>query len=165
VPVNITAGTTYVVSYHTTTGHYSVDGGYFAAAVTNNGITAAKNAGVFIYADAFPSGTYGGSNYWVDIQFNAGASVAVQGACGSANGLPASSAPSANLCSAGTASAVTGTGPWSWTCAGQHGGTSAQCSAPVSTAANTGKLTIGIYAPWDDSIKPKPQWVEGPPGT
>jgi hypothetical protein len=39
------------------------------------------------------------------------------------------SAPTSNLCNAGTASAVTGTGPWNWTCAGSNGGTTANCSA------------------------------------
>ena len=54
---------------------------------------------------------------------------AVNGACGSSNGGSASSAPTANLCSAGTASTVSGSGPWTWTCAGSGGGTTASCSA------------------------------------
>jgi hypothetical protein len=57
----------------------------------------------------------------------------VNGVCGSANGVPVTSPPSANLCSAGTASAVTGIGPWSWACAGMSGGAAATCSAPVAT--------------------------------
>ena len=38
-------------------------------------------------------------------------------------------APSTNLCSTGTPSVVSGTGPWTWTCAGAGGGTTASCSA------------------------------------
>ncbi len=57
----------------------------------------------------------------------------LDGACGSANGVPVTSAPSTNLCSAGTASAVSGTGPWTWSCNGANGGTNASCSAPVAT--------------------------------
>jgi hypothetical protein len=53
----------------------------------------------------------------------------VNGACGSSNGQNLLSAPTSNLCSAGTASTVTGAGPWSWTCAGSNGGTTASCSA------------------------------------
>ncbi|MDR2415213.1 MAG: hypothetical protein LBD75_00960 [Candidatus Peribacteria bacterium] len=53
----------------------------------------------------------------------------VNGACGSANGSSYSSAPNSNLCSAGTASSVSGSGPWSWTCVGSGGGTNASCSA------------------------------------
>lgn len=53
----------------------------------------------------------------------------VNGACGSANGQALSSAPSeAGLCSAGTASQVQGAGPWTWTCAGVNGGTTASCA-------------------------------------
>ncbi len=59
----------------------------------------------------------------------AGDGTVVNGACGSANGGTYSSAPTANLCSAGSASAVTGSGPWNWTCAGSGGGTTASCSA------------------------------------
>ena len=59
----------------------------------------------------------------------------VTGACGSSNGATLTSTPSANLCSAGTASAISGAGPWSWTCAGSNGGTTATCSALKATAA------------------------------
>ena len=52
----------------------------------------------------------------------------INGACGSANGVAASTAPTANLCSAGTASTVAGSGPWSWSCAGSNGGATAVCS-------------------------------------
>ncbi len=55
------------------------------------------------------------------------------GSCGPANGVPTTSAPSANLCSPGTPSTPSGTGPWTWTCAGSNGGTTASCSAPAST--------------------------------
>src|SRR5262249_44066881 len=54
----------------------------------------------------------------------------VNGSCGPANGVSVASAPSVNLCSSGSAASVTGTGPWSWTCAGINGGTTASCSAP-----------------------------------
>ncbi len=54
------------------------------------------------------------------------------GVCGSSNGVPVTSAPSTNLCSAGTASAVSGTGPWTWSCNGANGGATASCSAPKS---------------------------------
>ena len=54
---------------------------------------------------------------------------AVNGACGSANGGSYASAPSSNLCSDGTASAVSGSGPYTWTCSGSGGGTDASCSA------------------------------------
>ena len=53
------------------------------------------------------------------------------GACGSALGQPTLAAPSANLCSAGTASALTGDASgWTWTCDGSIGGAQASCQAP-----------------------------------
>ena len=60
-----------------------------------------------------------------------GGGTVVDGVCGSSNGATLTSAPTANLCSAGTASAVTGTGPWNWTCIGSGGGTTASCSAQL----------------------------------
>jgi len=53
----------------------------------------------------------------------------VNGQCGSSNGKYFTSAPTSNLCVSGTASAVSGSGPWTWTCYGKDGGTNAYCSA------------------------------------
>jgi hypothetical protein len=52
-----------------------------------------------------------------------------QGVCGAVNGQALSVAPTGNLCSAGVASAVSGSGPWTWSCAGSNGGATASCSA------------------------------------
>ena len=65
------------------------------------------------------------------------AAAAINGTCGSANGTTASSAPSANLCSAGTSSSVTGSGPWTWSCGGSNGGTTATCTASLSASTPT----------------------------
>jgi uncharacterized repeat protein (TIGR02543 family) len=54
---------------------------------------------------------------------------ALDGVCGASNGALFTIAPASNLCSFGTPSAVSGSGPWSWTCAGDNGGTAASCSA------------------------------------
>ena len=55
---------------------------------------------------------------------------AVNGTCGTANLGTFAVAPSGvALCSAGTPSTLTGTGPWSWTCQGLNGGSNASCSA------------------------------------
>jgi hypothetical protein len=74
-PVAITAGTTYVVSYFTATGHYSATpGGFLNSGVDNpplhglaNGVDGSN--GIFTYgpSSAFPSSTYNGGNYWVDV--------------------------------------------------------------------------------------------------
>ena len=60
----------------------------------------------------------------------------VNGTCGSAHGQTLTAAPAINLCAAGTPSAVTGSGPWTWTwsCGGANGGTTATCSAEFQAA-------------------------------
>ena len=64
------------------------------------------------------------------------ATTRINGACGSANGVGVASAPSSNLCSAGTASAVAftyNTNSWTWACLGSNGGTiSGNCTAPIA---------------------------------
>jgi len=64
------------------------------------------------------------------------ATTRINGACGSANGVGVASAPSSNLCSAGTASAVGftyNTNSWTWACLGSNGGTiSGNCTAPIA---------------------------------
>ena len=76
-PVEVTAGTVYVASYHTTVGHYSEDQNYFASSgVDNPPLHALKNGisgfdGVYTYSStaAFPSSGFNFSNYWVDVAF------------------------------------------------------------------------------------------------
>ncbi len=75
-PVNITAGTTYIASYHAPTGHYSATTGAFQAGGVDNGaLHALANStspnGVYMYGatSAFPSNTYNGANYWVDVTY------------------------------------------------------------------------------------------------
>ena len=64
------------------------------------------------------------------------------GTCGSADGQALTSAPATNLCGRGTASEVTGDGPWTWTCSGVNGGTTADCSAGIQAQAITSTVTI-----------------------
>ncbi|MFD1712588.1 hypothetical protein FVQ98_11455 [Ottowia sp. GY511] len=77
---------------------------------------------------------------------------AVDGTCGAATGVAASSPPTANLCQVGTASAVSGSGPWTWSCAGSQGGSAAACSAPLAgnkiysapSPTGTGTITAAL---------------------
>jgi hypothetical protein len=68
-PVQVTAGTTYVASYHTSSGHYAVTGQGLSSAVTSGPLTVPANGGVYAYGSStiFPSSSYNGSNYWVDV--------------------------------------------------------------------------------------------------
>lgn len=71
-PVPITAGTTYTASYHAPVGRYASNTGYAWPAVAPP-LTA--TAGTFAYAptSAYPTLTWNASNYWVDVDFVAGA--------------------------------------------------------------------------------------------
>ena len=66
----------------------------------------------------------------------------IPGVCGASSGLALSSAPVTNLCSAGTASAVSGTGPWAWTCAGSGGGSTASCGATLLEIPSGGASAV-----------------------
>src|SRR5208337_2895033 len=70
------------------------------------------------------------------------------GTCGSSNTANLTSQPTTNLCSSpGAASAISGTGPWTWTCGGTNGGTPpGTCTANLQTngtcgSSNTANLT------------------------
>ena len=74
-PVAVTAGTTYVASYHTDQGDYAVDENYFAATYENPPLRALADGelggnGVYRYgASAFPTNAFQAENYWVDVVF------------------------------------------------------------------------------------------------
>src|SRR5206468_103521 len=75
-PVAITAGTTYVASYHTDVGHYGIDAGYFTTTGKDSPpLHALKDGvdgrtGVYMYGtSSFPNNTFQSSNYWVDVVF------------------------------------------------------------------------------------------------
>ncbi len=68
------------------------------------------------------------------------------GECGSDSGKALTTAP-VNLCTAGVASAVSGSGPWTWSCT--NGGVSAACNAtvltyPVITTSSLPSGTLGV---------------------
>jgi hypothetical protein len=78
VPVDVVAGQVYVASYLAPDGHYAGDGGYFnAGPVSNSPLTAMANGGaagangVYRYgaASGFPTASFNGANYWVDVLF------------------------------------------------------------------------------------------------
>jgi hypothetical protein len=76
----------------------------------------------------------------------------INGVCGTENGVAASNPPSANLCSSGTASTVTGTGPFAWSCAGINGGTNGSCSAPLASIPTAPMPDITSFAPASNSF-------------
>ena len=71
-PVAVTAGTTYVASYFTSTGHSAATAHGLASAVTNGPLTALAGGGVYAYGSANTSrpARYNASNYWVDVVYS-----------------------------------------------------------------------------------------------
>ena len=61
--------------------------------------------------------------------------VPTNGVCGASSSQALSSAFSTSLCTAGTASSVSGVGPWTWSCTGVNGGTTSSCSASLAVSA------------------------------
>ena len=70
-PVGLTAGSAYVVSYHAPRGGYPTIERDLLTAKTLNGFELPARAGVYTYgsAIAFPTSTYAGTNYLVDVVF------------------------------------------------------------------------------------------------
>ncbi len=74
-PVNVTAGTTYVVSYFAPAGHYSYTSQGLATGADNPPLHAVANSadvnGVYAYGgtSTFPTSSYRASNYGVDVMF------------------------------------------------------------------------------------------------
>ena len=78
-PIQISANTTYIASYYTTSSHYSAYTNFFATAgvdspplhVLANGIDGPN--GVYLYTTnqngGFPASTYSSTNYWVDVLY------------------------------------------------------------------------------------------------
>ena len=71
-PVAVTAGTTYVASYFTSTGYPAYTAQGLASAVTNGPLTALAGGGVYAYgsSNTFPTSTYNNNNYWVDVVYS-----------------------------------------------------------------------------------------------
>jgi YVTN family beta-propeller protein len=76
--VPIAANTLYVASYYAPRGGYAFNGGYFTNAGFDNAplqaVSSAEGAGNGVYAyaggNSFPSASYQGGNYWVDVVFS-----------------------------------------------------------------------------------------------
>jgi hypothetical protein len=107
-----------------------------------------------------------GSNGGITTSCMANKTVATPAAtCGSSNGASFTSAPTSNLCSIGTASAVYDYGYWSWTCSPQlcysvldpFMGYVTMCmisgpyTIPVSCAANKAAAVLPTVSFWADS--------------
>jgi hypothetical protein len=76
-PVTISANTTYVASYWTSSGRYAADSGYFAGRSVDRGplhaLASGESGGNGVYRygqGGFPTSSWNSSNYWVDVVFS-----------------------------------------------------------------------------------------------
>src|SRR5262249_40181198 len=69
-PVSVSAGTTYLASYHTNSAHYAYTANGLGSAVASAPLTALASGGVYAYGSAstFPSNA-NATNYWVDVVY------------------------------------------------------------------------------------------------
>ena len=66
-PLQISAGETYIASYHAPKGHFSSSDGFFWQPLVSGPLTA--TSGVYAYGGpgSFPTSTYNSRNYWIDV--------------------------------------------------------------------------------------------------
>lgn len=102
-------------------------------AIAGNGATSTQNNSAGGYTG---SATYRCTNGSPSYQGGV-CDLIVNGSCGTADGASTLSAPSTNLCAQGTASAVSGSGPWTWNCTGSGGGSNASCSSNRSCSGSS----------------------------
>jgi hypothetical protein len=145
--VAIAANTTYIVSYHTNTGHYAAESGAFAnQSVYNEPLTATQNAaadpnGVYrLGASGFPDSTYGATNYWVDVVFalDPGPDTQPPNVLGRS---PAPGTPNATLAGPVTATFDEPVNPASLVFTVKQGGTTVPGSVSVSGDGTTATFT------------------------
>jgi hypothetical protein len=98
-PVAISANTTYIASYFTSSGFYARDDGYFLNAGVDAyplhapATSAAGGNGLYAYgaSSTFPTQTDDGSNYWVDVVFSTSPAVTSVTPAAGATGVSRSS--------------------------------------------------------------------------
>jgi photosystem II stability/assembly factor-like uncharacterized protein len=118
-----------VTSGATTTFTITPDSNYTASVSGCNGTQQAGNTSISYTTGAITA------NCTVTATFTLTAPTPINGACGTANNTSVTTIPTTNFCTTGTASTVTGSGPWSWNCLGNSGGTTSSCSASMKTQA------------------------------
>src|SRR6185312_1453391 len=140
-PVAVTAGMTYLASYHTNVGQYAVNKSYFATAYTSGPLQVPANGGVYSYgaAGTFPRNTYQGSNYWVDLVL-APSSTATAPAVTSESPASGATGVAVNAPLTATFNEAVQTSTISFTLTGP-GGTAVPAALSYNSSTNTATLT------------------------
>ena len=142
-PVAVKANTIYVASYHSN-GYYSADNYYFTVSGQTNGQLYAPSTpesggdGVYNYgASSFPTNSYKGTNYWVDVVFQP-----------STPGAPTANAGADQTANEGSAvnfsGSATGTGPLSYYWTFGDGASASGTLTPSHAYADNGTYTATL---------------------
>ena len=148
-PVQVTADTSYIVSYLAPQGHYSDTPGFFNSPLTNGDLSAPSGQnGRYLYgaAGGFPLYTFNSTSYFVDVTFVAGTpvmAVSSQTPAPGATGVSTATKPSI------TFSAPLTTG---WAMSVKAGATSVAGGASLSTDGRTLTFTPTAALPTTTSL-------------
>ncbi len=81
----------------------------------------------------------------------------IVGMCGAAHGVSTLTAPKGGLCAAGIVSAVSGKGPWTWSCSGTNGGGAVSCVAPLAGKGASTQALPSMVTPSSGDEAPAPR--------
>ena len=146
-PVPVSANTTYVASYFTSAGHYSVDTAAFANAGVDSpplhalatGVDGANGVFTSSSTSVFPSSSYNASNYWVDVIYATTTTHTLGGV------ISGPGAAGATVVLSGTASATTTTDAFgNYSFSGLADGTYTVTPSATGFSFNPGSQTITI---------------------
>ncbi len=140
-PVSLVAGTSYVVSYHSSYGRYAYTERFSGPSVSPNLKVPSTNAGVYAYgsSSAFPTRTWNSSQYWVDVTFAASGSATTSPSASTSSTTPSASATPTVTPTPTPSGAPTTTTPTPTTAVTAAGTTSVS-----PTATTTVKVTAAI---------------------
>jgi hypothetical protein len=146
-PVTLSAGTSYVVSYHTPAGRYFATERFIGTSVSANLQVPSSNVGVYAYGTTsnFPTNTWHASQYWVDLTFAKTGSASVTPSAPSTSATstkapsssitPTAASTSTSIAPTSTAPSITATPTASATTTKATATPTASSSAPAGTSA------------------------------
>jgi hypothetical protein len=142
-PVNVTAGATYTVSYHTS--RYMASTNYFASPLKVGPLAAFTTNGMYAYgAYGYPNQSWQSSNYWVDLVFETTTQVAPS---------PSPSSPAASPSASPSPT-------WSPTAAPSPSASSTATGSPMPTATTPQSGGLGLpTVPWEGGPAYYSQWA------
>ncbi len=108
----------------------------------NKTLVDTDNDGIADAQDLCPGTPAGSAVNAAGCGFGVGVMNPLNGKCGTSHGQSFSVVPTTGFCAAGNATPVTGSGPWSWTCTGSSGGTTALCSAVKTATTPTATISV-----------------------